>query len=82
VPVRSNPDLFAGVTQRIAVSGDAEHLTYRLRSGGTGTVVVHLRPRAGVCRVVLDVSPARRPAGDVRTLGVLAGGFEYVPAAG
>jgi hypothetical protein len=81
VPVRSNPKLFAGVTQHVRVSGDAAPLTYRLPSSESRTIVVHLRPRSGACRVQFDVSPVRRPVGDPRRLGVLIAGFEYVPAA-
>jgi len=81
IPVRSNPELFAGVTQHIRVSGDAAPLTFAVPSSESRTIVVHLRPRAGACRVRFDVSPVRKPAGDPRRLGVLIGGFEYVPAA-
>jgi hypothetical protein len=82
VPVHSNPELFAGVTQRIAVSGSTVPFVVRLLSTATKTIVVHLRPRAGICHIRFDITPARQPAGDPRTLGILATGFEYVPAAG
>ena len=82
VPVHSNPQLFAGVTQRIAVSGSTIPFVVRLPSTATKTIVVHLLPRAGTCHIRFDITPARKPANDPRTLGILATGFEYVPAAG
>jgi glycosyltransferase involved in cell wall biosynthesis len=82
VPVHTNPQLFAGVTQRIAVSGSTTPFVVRLPSTATTTIVVPLRPRAGVCHIRFDITPARKPANDPRTLGILATGFEYVPAAG
>jgi hypothetical protein len=82
VPVHSNPQLFAGVTQRIAVSGSTVPLVVRLPSTATKTIVVHLLPHGGVCHVRFDITPARQPPSDPRTLGILAAGFEYVPAAG
>ena len=71
----------AGATQTIAVSGTAEPQSVRVSDTAPTTLVVQLRPRAGVCRVALDVSPVRRAVGDPRKLGVLAAGFQYVPAA-
>jgi glycosyltransferase involved in cell wall biosynthesis len=82
VPVHSNPQLFAGVTQKIAVSGGTVPFVVRLPSAATKTIVVHLVPRAGVCHVRFVITPARRPLNDPRTLGILVTGFEYVPAAG
>jgi glycosyltransferase involved in cell wall biosynthesis len=82
VPVRTNPVLFAGTTQQIAVSGSTRPFVVRLPPTATRTIVVPLRPRAGVCHIRFDITPSRKPAGDPRTLGVLASGFEYVPAAG
>jgi hypothetical protein len=46
------------------------------------TIAVRLRPQGGTCRVSFDVSPIRRGVGDPRRLGVIASGFEYVPANG
>ncbi|MDT5029644.1 MAG: hypothetical protein QOE61_6532, partial [Micromonosporaceae bacterium] len=82
VPVHSNPQLFAGVTQRIAVSGSTAPFVVRLPSAATKTIVVHLLPRGGVCHIRFDITPARQPPGDPRTLGILAAGFEYVPGSG
>jgi hypothetical protein len=74
--------LFAGVTQRIAVSGDTAPLVVLLPSTAEKTIVVHLRPHAGVCHVRFDVTPARKPPNDPRTLGILVAGFEYSSASG
>ncbi len=82
VPVHSNPQLFAGVTQHIAVSGSTVPFVVRLRPNAATTIVVDLRPSAGTCHVRFDITPARKPPNDPRTLGILASGFEYVPAAG
>jgi hypothetical protein len=81
VTVHSNPQLFAGVTQRIAVGGDTTPFVVRLPSTATRTIVVHLRPQQGVCRIHFAITPTRHAPGDPRALGVLATGFEYVPAA-
>jgi hypothetical protein len=80
VPVHTSAQLYAGVTQRIAVSGSTTPFIARLPSTATRTIGVRLAPQHGVCRVRFDVSPARRPAGDPRTLGVLVSGFEYLPS--
>jgi glycosyltransferase involved in cell wall biosynthesis len=82
IPIHSDPTLFAGVTQQIAVSGDVAPiaLVVDLPSTAHKTIVVHLLPRAGVCHVRFDVTPARKPPNDPRTLGILVSGFEYVPA--
>jgi hypothetical protein len=82
VSVHSNPQLFAGVTQKIAVSGGTVPFVVRLPSTATKTIVVHLVPRAGTCHVRFVITPARRPLNDPRTLGILVAGFEYVPGAG
>ena len=80
VPVHTNPQLFAGVTQRIAVSGATTPFTASLPSTATRTIDVRLRPRRHVCTVRFAVTPSRKPAGDPRTLGVLVTGFEYLPS--
>jgi hypothetical protein len=77
VPVRSS----AGVTQSVAVSGSTVPFVVRLPSAAAKTIVVHLVPRAGTCHIRFDITPARRPPNDPRTLGILASGFEYVPDA-
>jgi glycosyltransferase involved in cell wall biosynthesis len=81
VPIHSDPTLFAGVTQQIAVSGDVAPmaLVVDLPSTAQKTIVVRLLPRAGVCHVRFHVTPARKPPNDPRTLGILVSGFEYVP---
>jgi glycosyltransferase involved in cell wall biosynthesis len=81
VPVRSDSQLYAGVTQHIAVSGSTTPFTFALPSTAERTIVVHLVPRGGVCHIRFVVTPARKPPNDPRTLGVLVAGFEYVPAA-
>ena len=82
VPVHTSAELFAGIVQRIAVSGITTPFTVLLPATGARTITVHLRPRAGRCRVRFDVTPARKPPNDPRTLGVVADGFEYVAAGG
>jgi hypothetical protein len=77
VPLRTS----AGATQTVAVGGTALPRSVQVSGTAPTTLVVQLRPRGGLCRVTFDVSPARRAVGDPRTLGVLAGGFQYVPAA-
>jgi hypothetical protein len=80
VPVHSSPELFGGVVQHIRVSGSTAPLTVALRSTERKTIVVPLRPTAGVCRIRIDITPVRKPAGDPRTLGVLIDGFRYEPS--
>jgi Dolichyl-phosphate-mannose-protein mannosyltransferase len=89
VPVHSDPTLYPGVTQRIAVSGTTPPVVVRLPSTATKTIVVPLTSQGGICHVRLQITPSRRPADypalnnpDPRTLGVLISGFEYVPANG
>ena len=89
VPVHSDPTLYPGVTQRIAVSGTTTPVVVRLPSTATKTIVVPLTSQAGICHVRFQITPSRRPADypalnnpDPRTLGVLISGFEYVPASG
>jgi hypothetical protein len=89
VPVRSDPILYAGVVQTIAVSGSTAPFVVRLASTASKTIVVPLQPEGGVCRIHFAISPTRRPIDypvlnnpDPRTLGVLATGFEYEPAPG
>jgi hypothetical protein len=77
--VRSDPVLFAGVTQRIAVSGTTPARVVLLPSTKSRTVSLPLRPLNGACKVVLDVTPPRKPAGDPRLLGVHIDYFNYVP---
>jgi glycosyltransferase involved in cell wall biosynthesis len=89
VPVRSDPTLYAGVVQHIAVSGTTRPFVVRLRSTSTKTIVVPLTPRGGICRLRFEITPSRRPIdypalnnSDSRTLGILISGFEYKPAPG
>ena len=86
IPIRSDPILFPGVTQRITVTGSTPRQVVKLRSTGAKTIVARLTPSAGVCRVHLSISPARSPRdypvlanADPRVLGVLASAFQYVP---
>jgi hypothetical protein len=71
----------AGATQTVTVRGTAVPQAANVSAATPTTLVVQLRPRRGLCRVVIDVSPVRRAVGDPRELGVLASGFEYVAAA-
>jgi glycosyltransferase involved in cell wall biosynthesis len=90
VPVHSDPVLFAGVIQRIAVSGTTTApFVVRLPSDRARTITVPLTPRHGICRVHFEISPTRRPISypvlnnpDLRRLGVLVNGFRYVPSPG
>ena len=82
VQVHSDSQLYAGVTQHIAISGSTTAgFTTDLPSTAAKTIVVPLMPRAGICRIDFAVTPSRKPPNDPRTLGVLVSGFEYVPAA-
>ena len=89
VPVHSDPTLFPGVSQKIAVSGST-HAVRRLALPST-------RRRRSSCRCsrteasAASTSRSRRRAtgrlpglnnSDPRTLGMLATGFEYEPAPG
>jgi hypothetical protein len=80
VPVQTSSELYAGVTQRISVAGGTRPLTVSLPSTATRTIVVHVQPKRGVCRVRFRVSPTRKPEGDPRTLGILVSGFDYRPS--
>jgi len=90
VPVKSDPVLFAGVIQHIAVSGTTTApFVVNLRSDRAKTISVPLRPRQGICHVHFEISPTRRPISypvlnnpDSRLLGVLVNGFRYVPSPG
>jgi hypothetical protein len=90
VPVHSDPTLFAGVVQQIAISGSTTPFVVSLRSSATSnTIVVPLQPQGGVCTLRFTITPSRRPVdypalnnSDPRTLGVLATGFQYEPAPG
>jgi glycosyltransferase involved in cell wall biosynthesis len=89
IPVRSDSVLFAGVTQRISVTGTTKPFVVRLPSTASKVIVVPLTPSNGVCRVHLDISPSRKPSDypalvntDQRTLGVLASAFQYVVSPG
>jgi len=76
LPIRTS----AGVAQRVAVTGDvAKPFAVTFPSESSRTVVVPVRPVQGVCTVRFAVSPPRTPPADPRTLGVLVGGFDYVP---
>ena len=75
-PVRSDPQLFAGVTQRIAVSGDdAGRVILSAVDAATKTIVAAARAAAAASASVrFDVSPTRAPATPATTramLGVL-----------
>ena len=90
VPVHSDPTLFPSIVQQIAVSGSTTPFVFRLQSSAAAkTIVVPLQPQGGVCRIQFAISPTRRPLDypalnntDPRELGMLASGFEYVPAPG
>jgi glycosyltransferase involved in cell wall biosynthesis len=90
VPIHSDPTLFAGVVQQIAISGSTTPFVVSLPSSATAkTIVVPLQPQGGVCSIRFTITPSRRPVdypalnnSDPRTLGVLASGFQYEPAPG
>jgi hypothetical protein len=77
--LRSDSGLFPGVTQRIAVSGTTVGRVILLPTTKSRTVSLPLEPQAGACKVVLDVTPSRKPAADPRRLGVHIDYFNYVP---
>ncbi len=77
--LRSDSGLFPGVTQQIAVSGTTPARVIMLPTTKTRTVSVPLVPKDGACKVVLDVTPSRKPATDPRRLGVHIDYFNYVP---
>jgi hypothetical protein len=76
--VSSDSKLFAGVVQRIAVSGTTPRRIVLLPTTQTRTLALPLEPRRGVCVVVFDVSPSRKPVTDPRTLGVHVAYFNYI----
>ncbi len=81
IPVHTNPVLFSGVVQRIAVSGTTpKPFVVSLPATAERTLVIPLTPRGHVCDVRLDISPTRQPLGDPRHLGILISGFEYQPS--
>jgi hypothetical protein len=89
IPVHSDPTLYRGVVQRIAISGTTRSRVVLLPSTATKTIAVPVQPRGGTCRVRFSITPSRRPVDypslnnrDARTLGVLASGFQYEPAPG
>jgi glycosyltransferase involved in cell wall biosynthesis/4-amino-4-deoxy-L-arabinose transferase-like glycosyltransferase len=80
VLVSSDPSLFAGVTQRIAISGTTPDRVVRLPSTQARALALPLRPRSGTCTVAFDITPSRKPAADPRTLGIHIQYFKYVPS--
>ncbi|MHB8469186.1 MAG: glycosyltransferase family 4 protein [Gaiellaceae bacterium] len=85
--LRSDPGLFKGITQHVAISGTTRSQLVLLPSTETKIVTLPLHPAAGTCRVVLHVTPSRRPndfpalhlASDPRMLGIHVDYFEYLP---
>jgi hypothetical protein len=77
--LRSDPNLFPGVTQRIAVSGTTPSRVILLPTTKSRTVSLPLRPEGGACTVALDVTPSRTPVADPRRLGVHIDYFTYLP---
>jgi glycosyltransferase involved in cell wall biosynthesis len=78
--VSSDSGLFEGVVQHIHVSGATRVRTFLLPSTKTRTLSLPLEPVGGLCRVVLDITPSRKPAADPRLLGVHVAYFNYVPS--
>lgn len=83
--LRSDPGLFRGVVQRIAVGGTTPARAIRLRPTEERVVTLPLEPVGGVCTVELRISPARVPADfprlrvrDNRLLGVHVDYFTYL----
>ena len=87
VVVLTDPRLFHGVQQHIAVGGTTGPQDVRVpMNGSPRTIVAPLTPRKGTCVVTLHVTPTRIPAhypslhnADTRLLGVHATGFTYRP---
>jgi len=77
VHLRSDPKLFPGIVQRIAVSGTTRSRTVLLPTTQTRTLTLPLAPQGGTCAVTLDVTPSRTPAADPRRLGVHVDYFNY-----
>ncbi|MDX6485373.1 MAG: hypothetical protein QOF43_526, partial [Gaiellaceae bacterium] len=85
----TDPSLFAGTTERIAITGTTPPRVVTLQPSEEKTIVLKLAPSAGVCRVRLAVSPARRPSdfpalhnSDSRLLGVRVSDFAYATSPG
>ena len=78
VIVSSDPTLFAGTRQTVAITGTTRARTLHLVPSAIGRRIdVPLRPLAGACRVRFDISPTRRPVDvpamhntDTRELGL------------
>jgi hypothetical protein len=80
VLVSSDPKLFPGLTQRIAVSGSTPHRVVLLPTTESRALSLPLQPRGGTCAVTFDITPSRKPAMDPRVLGIHIQYFKYVPA--
>lgn len=87
VVVLTDPRLFHGVQQHIAVGGTTAPRDVLVpMNGSPRTIVAPLAPKNGVCVVSLHVTPTRVPARypslhnpDTRLLGVHAAAFTYRP---
>ncbi|HZR96883.1 MAG TPA: glycosyltransferase family 4 protein [Gaiellaceae bacterium] len=85
IPMRSDAGLYAGVTQRVTVTGmGTARRVVTLAPGASRTVSVPLRPAGGACTIRLSVTPTRRPtdvpalhSSDRRRLGVIVDSFDY-----
>jgi glycosyltransferase involved in cell wall biosynthesis len=87
LPISSDPGLFKGVIQQIAISGTTPARTVFLRPADARVLSVPLEPRGGRCTVQLKITPSRVPAQypqlhltDTRLLGIRVAQFRYVPA--
>jgi glycosyltransferase involved in cell wall biosynthesis len=84
--LRSDPGLFKGTVQHVAISGTTPARTVVVHPTDAAHVLtVPLQPRGGTCTVNLQISPARVPANypqlhlnDHRVLGVHVDYFTYL----
>jgi glycosyltransferase involved in cell wall biosynthesis len=84
--VRSDPALFKGTVQQIAISGTTPPRVVVIHPAGAPRVLtLPLQPRGGRCSVDLEVTPARVPANfpqlhiqDTRLLGVRVDYLTYL----
>ena len=87
VVVLTDPRLFHGIQQHVAVGGTTAPQDVLVpMNGSPRTIVAPLTPKNGTCVVTLHVTPSRIPAhypslhnGDTRLLGVHAASFTYRP---
>ncbi|HET7567803.1 MAG TPA: glycosyltransferase family 39 protein, partial [Gaiellaceae bacterium] len=87
VVLRSDDQLFKGVTQTVTVSGTTRGRSFSVPNDTSGLrETFPLRPQDGVCRVAFAITPTRRPVdfprlhnSDTRVLGLHFDVVRYVP---